>query len=99
MYHLDIYANNVLVCTVYGELDDLIYIVDNLKFSILYSFRFSKVQHMFTIDELYLLRMLLNAFRPVRNFLNVHYCSLAVLEFTINSLDNKLNSMIDSYKE
>lgn len=43
MYHLDIYANNELVCTVYGELDDLIYIVDNLKFSILYSFRFSKV--------------------------------------------------------
>lgn len=43
MYHLDIFCNGVCVSTLYGDLDSLIYVVDNIKFSITYTFKFSKV--------------------------------------------------------
>ena len=45
MYKLVIYKNEdkSIVCICTGTIDDVIFIVDNLKFQILYSFKISEV--------------------------------------------------------
>lgn len=43
MYRLEIYSEGDLVCLIHGNIDDITFIIENLKFKVCYRFKISEV--------------------------------------------------------